>query len=88
MTTTCTFTEALDKHVEQSKPIEFLRWFNPANASFVILDRNRIRTPKEFLNVVLLNKATDGQELDVMLAYNQNPLDNCLYLGYWNDGTV
>ena len=63
-----------------------MRWLDPIKLMFISLDTSAIRPPKDFLNVILIRKAVDEDDMDMMLAYDNDPLDNCLYLGHWNDG--
>lgn len=86
MTNSRTFLEAINGFSRKDpKKIEFLSWIDTDNQFF----EGKIILPSEYQNVILISKGRHvGSGHDVMLAYDEDPMDGCLYLGNWNDGVA
>ena len=87
MTNSRTFLQVIgDVPKKDPKKIEFLTWIDTNNQSF---EGEGVILPSEYPNIILISKGRRvGSGHDVMLAYDEDPMDGCLYLGNWNDGVA
>jgi hypothetical protein len=69
------------KEVKPLKPIEFVEVVNR--------DKNEkaVACPRDYQNIELIC-SNYSDNVDVMLAYDDNRNYGCLYIGYFNDGIV
>lgn len=72
-----------EQDVKKLNPIKFVKELTP-NEKFEDTESQ----PKEWDNLMLLEKKYTSSEMDLIWAYDENPNYGCFYLGYWNDGVV
>lgn len=82
MTKVSIFGQA-DAEAKKLKPIEFVK---------TLLENGELEDaesePKNWGNLILLEKKYTSSKMDLILAYDENPNCGSLYLGHWNDGVV
>lgn len=72
-----------DSEAKKLKPIELVKTLLK-NGEF----EDPKSEPKNWGNLMLLEKEYTSSQMDLIWAYDENPNIGCIYLGHWNDGVV
>lgn len=68
---------------KQLKPIEFVK-----KLGYTCEIEASVTEPKEWENVMLLERKYTYDGLDLMIVWDEDIDDKTIYLGHWNDGII
>lgn len=75
------------ENASKSKPIEFLAEFLPSKSEMNCAFLAPVTSPNEWKNIELVCLG-EGDNIDVMFAYDDDRRGGITYSGHWNDGFV
>ena len=78
--TRCTVFRSSEEAPKPLGKIEFVKHFNGKNIS------PAVTPPRDWNNIQLINRASG--DMDIMYAWDNDPLNGCVYSGHWNGGVV